>query len=289
MKKNTTFFLLVTLLSFVSCDTTTHYIMRVSVDRNPTLIIQNRTGYPVVVTAPVSLNINNEASTQFQPTETRGTINVTYSIGRVQFTEQATMDNTDVTVTLTKRPPTITVVNNTGHQINMTAPERSTINDKAKVDCLAPALNQVVNIAYTIGQMSFTERVTMANQDVTVTLTRSPPWLTIINNTGVTINIIKLRYTGGSDWIGGNIVTRNGRVQLSAAEGAQAGELSGSIINGDRQRIWFGDIQISGDGHATDYKFDVLIEAGQTLDTFVKRNVQILTDITLTFTRSDRA
>jgi len=35
MKKITAFFILVILISFVSCDTVTYYTMRVSVDRDP--------------------------------------------------------------------------------------------------------------------------------------------------------------------------------------------------------------------------------------------------------------
>jgi len=287
MKRITTFFILVILLSFVSCDTTTHYTMRVSVDRNPTLIIENRTGHPVVVTAPVSSSMNNGASTQFQPTETRGTIDVTYRIGQVQFTEQATMDNADVTVTLTRRPPTITVVNQTGYPVEIRAPVSSNINNGTRTEFLAPALNQTINITYWIGRMNFTEQVTMANQDVTVTLTRSPPTLTVVNNTGVTINTIFLRLPGRPSWSGGNIVIRGGRVQLAAAGGAQTNDISGSIVNGDKMQIWLGDLDISGDEHITDYRYDVRIDDVQG-NTYVKSNVQILNDITLTFTRSDR-
>jgi hypothetical protein len=127
----------------------------------------------------------------------------------------------------------------------------------------------------------------MVNQDVTVTLTRSPPTLTLVNNTGVTINNVFLRYTGGPSWSGGNIVMRGGRVQLAAAGGAQIGDISGSIVNGDNMRIWLGDLEISGDEHITDYRYDVRIDDVQG-NTYVKSNVQIINDITLTFTRTDR-
>jgi len=287
MKKITTFFILVLLLGFVSCDTTTHYIMRVSVDRNPTLIIENRTGFPVTVTAPVSSSITNGARTQFQPVETRGTIDVTYRIGQIQFTEQATMDNADVTVTLTRRPPTITVVNQTGYPVEIRAPVASNINNGARTEFLAPTLNQSINVTYWIGRMNFTEPVTMGNQDVVVTLTRSPPTITVVNNTGVTINTIFLRLPGRPSWSGGNIVIRGGRAQIAAAGGAQTNDISGSIVNGDNIRIWLGDLDISGDEHITDYRYDVRIDDVQG-NTYVKSNVQILNDITLTFTRSDR-
>ncbi|WP_461255337.1 hypothetical protein [Treponema sp. R80B11-R83G3] len=352
MKKLTAFFIFVILISFVSCDTVTHYTLKVSVDRNPTLIIENRTGYPVIVNAPVSSNITNGASTQFQPTETRGTINVTYRIGPIQFTEQATMNNADVTVTLTKRPPIITVINQTGQQVSLTAPVAavSNINSGEKTEFLAPALNQVINITYRIGQVQFTEQAIMDNADVTVTLTKSPltltvinqtgyqvfvttpissnidigartgflvppasniditysigqaqytekvtmrnenstvtltkkpAMLTIVNNVGATINTIFLRTPGSPTWVGGNIVIRGGTVQLAAAGGAQTGDISGSIVNRDSMKIWLGNIPISGN------VFDIRIDDVQT-NTYVKSNVQVNNDMTLTFTQADK-
>jgi len=281
MKKINVFFILVLLISFVSCDTFTYYTMRVSVNRNPTFIIENRTGHPVVVTAPVSSSINNGASTQFQPAETRGTINVTYRIGQAQFTEQATMDNADVTVTLTKRPPTITVVNQTGYSVAITAPISSSINIGAKTEFLAPALNQIINITYMIGRMQVTEQVTIANQDVSVTLTKRPATLTIVNNVGATINTIFLRIPGSPNWVGGNIVIRGGTVQLAASGGAQTGDISGSIVNRDSMKLWLGNVDLSGN------IFDVRIDDVQT-NSYVKSNVQVNNDMTLTFTQADK-
>ena len=200
------------------------------------------------------------------------------------------MDNADVTVTLTRRPPTITVVNQTGYPVGVIAPVDSKINNGEKTEFLAPALNQNINITYSIGRMNFTERVTMANQDITVTLTRRPPTITVVNNTGVTINMIRLRPYGSSSssWLGGNIVKRGDRIQLAEAGRAQAGDMNETLINGDKTQIWLGDLPISGDGSTTDYRYDVRIDAGQTNDTFVKSNVQITNDTTLTFTRSDK-
>ena len=281
MKKIITFFILVLLISFVSCDTVTHYTLKVSVVRNPIFIIENRTGHPVVITAPVPSSINNGASTQFQPSDTRGTINVVYRIEQVQFTEQATMDNADVTVILTKRPPTITVVNQTGYSVAITAPISSSINIGAKTEFLAPALNQIINITYMIGRMQVTEQVTIANQDVSVTLTKRPATLTIVNNVGATINTIFLRIPGSPNWVGGNIVIRGGTVQLAASGGAQTGDISGSIVNRDSMKLWLGNVDLSGN------IFDVRIDDVQT-NSYVKSNVQVNNDMTLTFTQADK-
>jgi hypothetical protein len=281
MKKNYRFFILIMLIGFVSCDTVTHYAVRVSVDKNPTLIIINQTGYPVVVTAPVPSNINNGERTQFQPTETNRSIGVTYSIGQIQFTEQVIMADSDATVTLTKRPPTITVVNQTGYPVNLTAPEHSNIGIGESGHFLAPALNRSVGVTYTVGQMSFTEQVTMANQDVTVTLTRRPPTITVVNNVGATINTLFLRTPGAPVWTGGNIVMRNGVAIIVATGAALTADISTSIVNGDTMRIWMGNVSLSGD------RFDVRVDDVQG-NAYVKSNVQFTNDITLTFTRSDR-
>ena len=281
MKKSITFFILVMLISFVSCDTVSRYTIRVSVDRLPVLTIVNQTGYPVIVTAPVATNLNNGGRTLFQPVQTNQSINVVYSMGQVEFTERATINNADVTVTLTKRPPTITVVNQTGYQVSLIAPERTSIPNGASNRFLTPGMNQIIDVTYMIGRMILTERATINNADVTVTLTRKPPTLTVVNNVGATINTIFLRIPGSPTWTGGNIVIRNGTVDLAAPGGALATDISGSIVNRDSMQIWMGNITLSGD------RVDIRIDDVQG-NTYVKNNVQIINDLALTFTASDR-
>ena len=288
MKKLTIFFIFVVLIGFVSCDTLTRYTMSVPVDRNPTLTIVNQTGHPVAVTTPVARNIGVGGRSGFQPAEPRGTFNVTYTIAGIQFTEQVTMDNADATVTLTRRPPTITLVNNTGYPVVVTDPVSGSITHGASADFLAPALNRTIPIVYRIGQMHFSEQVTIANQDVTVTLTRSPPWLTVVNNTGLTVNMIFMRIPGSPVWNGGNITVRGGRNILHTSAAAIGDLTGGSIINGDSLRVWMGDIEFDADQHITDFRFDVRMEAVGGVGTFVRSNVQILNDITLPFTPAHR-
>jgi len=282
MKKITAFFILVILLSFVSCDTVTHYTMKVSVDRNPALIIENRTGYPVVVTAPAPSSINNGASSLIQPAETRGTINVSYMIGRVPFTEQVTMNNADVTVTLTKRPPTIIVVNRTGQSVILTAPESLNMDNGERRDFLATP-NQLNNITYQIGRMKFTEQVTMRNEDVTVNLTKKPATITIVNNVGAAVNLIRVRSTGNPTWIGGNLdVNKNGTINR-LVDIAQAGNVQDSIMNGDRINLYLGNVDFDLTGNTLEIR---LTDVRQ--NDYIKRNVQVTNDITLTFTAADR-
>jgi len=349
MKKITAFYILVILISFTSCNTYTKYAITVSVDREPTLTIINRTGFTVAITAPVSRNTANGASTLFQPTATPRSIDVAYRIEQFQFTEQVAWNNTDVTVTLTKRPPSLTVINQTGYSVSVTAPSSVNIANEASTNFLLQptetsrsievayrigqiqfteqvtvnntdvavtlkkpptvtvvnqigrpvvvttpitsqlqngektqfpsALNQRIDITYRSGLMQLIEQATVTNQDITVTLTRGAPTLTIVNNVGATIITIFLRVPNTPEWIGGNIVTKNGEVSLRS--GASTTELTGSIVNKDSMRIWMGNIPISGD------RFDIRIDDVQG-NTYVKSNVQIRNDATITFTQNDK-
>jgi hypothetical protein len=191
------------------------------------------------------------------------------------------MNNADATVTLTKRPPTITVVNKTGYSVSLIAPENTYMENGASKDFLAPGLNQIIGVTYTIGRMTISEQANMRDRDVTVTLTRRPPTLTIVNNVGATINTIFMRSPGSPTWTGGNIVIRDGVVNLAETGTAQSTDIGGSIVNRDNMKIWMGNITLSGD------RFDIRIDDVQG-NTYVKSNVQTINDLTLTFNASDR-
>jgi hypothetical protein len=191
------------------------------------------------------------------------------------------MSNADATVTLTKRPPSLIVVNQTGYQITVTAPVSNTIANGERIQFLPQVLNRSIAINYTIGLMQLSEQAIVSNQDVTVTLTRRPPTLTVVNNVGATINTIFMRAPGSPSWTGGNIVISGGTVNLRASGTALATDISGSIVNRDSMQIWMGNISLSGD------RFDIRIDDVQG-NTYVKSNVQITNDITLTFTQSDK-
>ena len=186
-KVSTALMFIFVLGSLTSCalDVNIRRTATISVDRHPVLTIVNQTGHPVMITAPVSSTVAAGSQTFVQPPEPNRSIDVTYTIGGIPFTEQVTMANADATVTLTRRPPTVTVVNQTGHQVTMTAPAHSYVAAGASRDFLTPS-GQVVNLAYFIGGFSFSQQVTVTD-DMTVTLTERPPGLTIINNTGVPI------------------------------------------------------------------------------------------------------
>ena len=355
MKKILLFFILVLSIGFTSCDTLTTYTFRVSVDIEPTLTILNQTGYPVVITAPVSANTANGAVALFQPTETQRNIDVIYRIGQVQFTEQVTWNNRNATLALTKRPQTLIILNQTGHSVVITAPVSESIANGATTLFLPTETNRRIDVVYRIGQLQFTEQVTMSNADVTATLRRSPstitvvnqtgrpvvltapvsrtlhrngstqfispvssgnfnidytsgltwewrfseqvtignqdvtvnltrraPILTFVNNTGAgnNINVIQFRPSGRVEWIGGNIIISDDELQLTDGT-AHTGITTQLLVNGDRLSLWVGALRLSGSA------FDIRLQTSGGV-IFQRDNVQITSDMTLTFTQSDR-
>lgn len=186
-----------------------------------------------------------------------------------------------ITFTVEDRLPMLFVLNQTGHTVTLTAPVRDSINNQGRTQFQPTEMNRPIDVTYRIGQAQYTEQVTMNNADATVTLTRRPPTLTIVNNVGATINTIFLRVPGAPSWVGGNIVIRGGTVHLAAAGGAQTGDISGSIVNRDNMRLWLGNVNLSGD------VFDIRIDDVQG-NSYVRSNVQIANDMTITFTQNDR-
>ena len=347
--KNLLFFLPVLLISFTSCDTLTKYTLNVSI---PTLTIVNDTGHPVVVSAPLSSSLSHGARIQTLPTDANRNIDIVYMIEQAQFTEQVTMNNANAIVTLTKRPPTITVVNHTGYQAAVTAPGSANIANSANAYFLFQATETIqnINVVYTIEQIQFTEQVgvsntdvtvtltqkpaaitvvnqtgrpvvltapvsrslfignnaqflsppnqridinyrsglmqlteqvTVGNQDITVTLTRAAPTLTIVNNIGLgnNVNIIQFRVPNTVQWVGGNIMVRNGELHLVQGT-AQTGDVSQPLINGESLSFWLGNMQLEGN------IWDIQLQTPTSL--FQKNNVRITSDMTLTFTETDR-
>jgi len=187
-----------------------------------------------------------------------------------------------ITFTAQDRLPMLFVVNQTGYLLTLIAPVERSIKNSERTQFQPMEMNQSIDVIYNIGRARYTEQVTMKNQDATVTLTKRPATLTIVNNVGATINTIFLRIPGTAAWVGGNIViTKDGTVNLSDG-GAQAGEISGSIVNKDSMKIWLGNVDLSGN------IFDIRIDDVQTRTSYVKSNVQIPNDMTLTFTQADK-
>jgi len=91
-------------------------------DRHPVVNINNTTGFQAVVGSPFTQlrAINNGASTIWMSPELNPNrnIQVTYTVGRMQYTANVFVGNDDAVLALTGRPPTITVMNQTGARID---------------------------------------------------------------------------------------------------------------------------------------------------------------------------
>jgi len=340
---------------FVSCDTIERKTLTVSVDRHPVLTIINQTGHTVAITAPVSSNVAAGAQAFVQPPEPNRSIDVTYTIGGIPFTEQVTMANADATITLTRRPPIITVVNQTGHPVTMSAPGHSSVAAGASHDFLTPSGqvdivhsiggfsfaqqvtatgdmtvnlterppgvtiinntgvfirltspiqrdlgigdsvfhlrqspdgNPLHTVSYTAGRLQLHEQININNVDVTLSLTRRPPSITVVNNTGVTVTNVFVRNPGaawGSGVAGINVLGiqlyDDGRL---ARLQPPPGSLVGSILNAERFTFWTGHL----DG-LTGGVFDIRLDAPGGVS-FVMNNIAVTSDVTLSFTQAHR-
>jgi len=191
-----------------------------------------------------------------------------------------------ITFTDKDRLPMLFIVNQTGFPITISTPAQGAIANGARTSW--QNVNQIPNIpvTYVIGHVRYAEQVTMNNVDTTVTLTKRPPFVTIENTTGNTVNVVMMR-NPGTGWTGPNILN----LQLSAdgtlttTQAGQAGvtttELRGSITNRDNFRFWTGNVELNPG------TYDIRLDDVQG-NSYVKDNVQITGDMTLTFSQSDK-
>jgi hypothetical protein len=261
-------------------------------DRHPVLTMRNNTGFPIRIITPVEYSRTQSYSSQREiqsganvswllpELDQDRNITVTYSVfgddtlkKDYKLTEKVEL-NADVTLSLTKRPPVVpvvTIANNTGYQINVSKPfSRSMPNGETFRYPIQSEAANPFTVTYGIRNFEYTEQVTLNNNDVTLTLTKRPPVVTIANNTGNTVNIIFIR-NPGDGWTGQNLLT----------QATQTGERRGSITNRETFTFWLGDINIKPD------RYDIRIDDVQG-NSYVKSNVQITGDMTLTFTQSDK-
>jgi hypothetical protein len=191
------------------------------------------------------------------------------------------IDNSDpITFTAQDRQPMLTIQNNTGQIVSITTPVEREVRNGASYSFFPanifsfPELKQKQNItvAYDIGNTyQYDEQVTVNNDDVTLTLTRSPPVVTIENNTGNTVNLVFVR-NPGTNWPAQNLLN---------PDTAQSTERRGSITNRESFRCWLGNAYAKPD------RYDIRLDDVQG-NSYVKSNVQITQDMTLTFTPSDK-
>jgi|GEM_PF-1546898 len=290
-------------------------------DAYPILTMQNNTGFPINVLSPRAAHVEHGGSTIYQVPELRGD-NMTvasYSISGYRFDKEVALKN-HVTLQFTDRPPTITVQNNTGYPITINSPfsetvangSRSKSHPKSLPTAARPVNDPTANqltfngrpieekpsvfensrqetkqiISYNSGTFIYNKEIMIGEEDVILTLTEKdrPPIVTLMNNTGNTINLVFLR-NPGSAWPDQNMLTirlnEDGTVDRSEVA-TQSGERRGSFTNRETFRFWLGNIT----GLRPD-RYDIRIDDVQGAP-YVKNNVHITEDVTLEFTQEDK-
>jgi len=257
-------------------------------DMYPTLTMQNNTGFPINIVSPIATNVNNGSYAVYQVSELGNSERniISYSIGDYRF-DKDVMLNGRQTIVLTERPPTLTVQNKTGYPITITNPFRQMVIDGASSE-MYPKSSRSSNkqiISYNSGTFTYNKEAIINDEDVVITLTEKdrPPIVTVLNNTGNTVNIVFLR-TPGSNWPDQNMLTLklkdDGTIDSTQAA-TQASERRGSITNKETFRFWLGNLNVKPN------KYDVRLDDVKN-DPYVKNNVQITKDTVLTFTQKDK-
>ena len=260
-------------------------------DRHPILTLINQTGLSVRITTPVNRVLEQGHRTTYplpEPTsEKKVTIN--YSIVDYTFTNDVEL-NSDITFTLTERPPFLTVINNTGLPVSITQPFRQTLSNNESVvypkqSRTTPPLH---TIYYRSSTISYSEEVTINESDASLTLTKRPAIVTILNNSSATMVNVQVRPSGGAGaWDSINILSiqlnEDGTAVRRDIDGVTqyVTDLRGSIIHGDTFRFWMGNLDL-GDG-----TYDIRVDDVHGM-AYLKRNVHIASDIELNFTANDK-
>jgi len=258
-------------------------------DMYPVLTMQNNTGFPISIANPISEHLDNYASTRYQMPELKNDRrhSVSYSIGNYMFDKEVILDR-HTTLSLTDRPPTVTVKNNTGFPVSINSPFNEYVGNGGSSQKF-PKYNRNMNkqiISYHSGLVEFKKEVTIDEEDVVLTLTEKDraPVVTILNHTGQTVNLIFLR-NPGSSWPEQNILSiklkEDGTLDNTNV-GTQAIERKGSFTNKESFRFWVGNLSnIKPD------RYDIRIDDVKG-DPYVKNNLRITEDTTLTFIPSDK-
>jgi len=198
---------------------------------------------------------------------------------------EALITSEPITFTEKDRLPMLIVVNQTGYPLTLIAPVQVSINNLGRTQFQPMEMNQSINVIYNIGQAQYTEQVTMKNENATVTLTKRPPNVTIVNNTGSTINLVQIRIPPEQTWVGTNILNLQLNADGTLAEaqaGTQSTERRGSVPNKDSFRFWTGNVSLKGN------TFDIRVDDVQG-SAYIKNNVQVTNnDLALTFTQADK-
>jgi|TergutMp193P3_1026864.scaffolds.fasta_scaffold24232_2 hypothetical protein len=212
-------------------------------------------------------------------------VSITYGVTKVELffgSGEELVSTTPIIFTVEDRLPMLFVENRTGYGLTVIAPVEVSISNGQRTQFQPTEINRNIDVTYRIAQAIYTEQVAMGSADTTVTLTKRPPTITIVNNVGSTVNMIRVRKSGTLSWEGGNITISNDQLVIRPSGSAvQTGDQTGILNNRERIPLWLGNVPIEGN------TFDIML-ADSLNNSYVKSNLQITSDTTLTFTPSDK-
>jgi len=188
---------------------------------------------------------------------TRLNIPITFTTTRQNFFQsayglqgEALSSSEPIVFTAQDRHPILTIRNGTGIPIDISTPS-GTRQSGSDVIWVSPELNlnENITVTYMSGRMQFQEQVSIANDDVTIILTRRPPTLTVINQTGARIDDAYVRNSGQHFW-GENLL----HIQFDPNDGSIIRGNVSSVPNTQPFHVWTGNLELtSGD---IDIRFD---------------------------------
>jgi hypothetical protein len=142
-------------------------------------------------------------------------------------------------------------------------------------------------VQYYSGKFSFIKEGMLSDEDITVVVTERAPFLTIENNTGNTINIVHIRNSDTLEWGFENLLTMrldefgDIRRDYVATTGI---ERRGSFLNGESFTFWMGNVD---NIEQNPDRFDIRVDDVHSVP-YTQTNIQILEDLKIIFTSSDR-
>jgi len=271
-------------------------------DLYPILVMQNNTEFPITVTSPISAQIKIGSNTIYQVPELTNDnkCTVSYSMGQYRFDKEIMLRGRD-TLKLS-RPPMVTVQNNTGFPVtikinssvtaknNTKSPTTITTSPSEEIVAdgnhsrgyLKSNVNEIKQIiSYMSGKYVFNKEVMVYDKDIIMTLTEKdrPPIVTVQNNTGNNVNLVFLR-NPGLTWL---IRDKDHRGMLSIPLHDATKAQINSFTNKESFRFWLGDFE----GWVEPYKYYVRIDGVDGIS-YVKNDVEITEDVTITFSPEDK-
>ncbi|MCL2065504.1 MAG: hypothetical protein FWG98_14185 [Candidatus Cloacimonetes bacterium] len=220
-------------------------------------------------------------------------IRATGSNGVIYSVANANVQTTSrFVITEEHRNPSLIVQNDTGFPIAISSPRSQAVaNGRASMpfSIQTRGTSENFTISYSSGLHTLQKEATVQDRDVTLTLTDAdrPPRVRVVNNTGQTIINVQLRRSGTDEW-SVNVISiqleEDGSARLDAAGGVVlSSDLASSITNNDGFNFWMGNLRLP-----LNETYDIRL-ISPTGTAFTKRNTQISSDVTLTFTSADGA